>query len=240
MLEDKPAGTRGAEFVWLLEHEPPIQRLITLVVELEGMTPVICNTAEQLLSAVHPAQNGVVILDIGMPDDAGLALIAGTKTDPSRPVLAMSATGYEVASLAMRSGADDFVEMPFDPDDIATRVKFLLGRPEPALNEEGVYGTDTLRLDLQARTLTDRQEEVRLSKTEWEILRILAKQAGQPVLRSEIARGAFGHGPNHDGEHFDVLIERLHQKLGCDPAKPSILLPIHQIAYKLNFTTLEA
>lgn len=224
------------EFAWLLEDDAAVQRLIATIVQQEGLSSVVCSSPHELMGVIDPHQVGVVILDIGVPPEQRLDVIANVKTGFGVPVLAMTAGDRDVAIRAAQFGADDFLAKPFDPNDLAERVQFLLGRPGSAPHEVAMFAVGDTEVDLQKRTLTVDGKVVPLSKTEWDILRVLTLHKGEPVLLSDLGRSAFDRGLSRDIGYLKHWIARLQTKLGCDPAEPRLLKPIHDIAYTLTVT----
>ncbi|MEX0684076.1 MAG: response regulator transcription factor [Dehalococcoidia bacterium] len=222
----------------MLENDSAIQRLISLVVRQEGLIPIACPEPAELMRTIDSQQTGVVVFDVGFPADDGLVLIANVKQTFGVPVLVITAGGEEVASRAVTSGADDFLPKPFDPDGLVDRLLFLLGRPLLAQEDGADFEVGAGRLNTRARTLTVSGKQVLLSKTEWDILSTLALGLGEPVLQSDLGRNAFTGALTRDPDYLKVWIDRIQTKLGCDPANPRLLKPVHGIAYTLAGTRL--
>jgi two-component system KDP operon response regulator KdpE len=218
--------------VCLLEDDPAIGRMIARILRVEDIEVIVCNSLEKLLESVRGRNAGLTIADAGIQPESARALIDQIKATSAYPVLATS-TAEEVQRAAVEAGADDFQAKPFDPDVFLDRVRFLLGRPLPAPQEDAIYGNPDIRLDLGQRVLSVHGALAPVSRTEWDILRALVSHAGEPVFHADITRAAFGR-LHPDGDYLGIWISRLQSKLKDNPSDPKVLRPFHQVAWTLE------
>lgn len=232
----------GNGSVCLLQDDEPMERLLTVILRLENIEAVPCRSGEALIETIEAQHPGAAIIDVGIPAEPSLALIQQVKGTSATPVLATSATGMDaVASASILAGADDYASKPFDPETLVDRVRFLLCRHEADAARTNILATKTrAEIDLANQRLTLRDNEMPISRTEWDILRALTTNAGQPVFITDIARAAFDRQFAQDGDYLRLWITRLQAKLGDNPDNPEVLRPFHEIGYTLAASPLPA
>ena len=227
----------GQDTVCLLEEDPAIRRLIVMILEQDGIPATVCPSGEELLAAVGSTAPALALVDVGIPAEPAINFIGQIRAQ-SIPVLATDATGENsIARTCVQAGADDHLPKPFDPDVLLDRIAFLLGRPPPAEQESAVFGGGSIRLNFLNRTLTVQGNRVPISRTEWDILRTLALNAGEPVFHGDLARSAFEPELRRD-EYLKLWVTRLQTKIGQDPSNQRLLRPFHDVAYVLAVDAL--
>ena len=178
-------------------------------------------TALTLAAANHP---DVVLLDLGLPDMEGLEVIRRLRGWSQVPIIVLSArhsAGEKVRCLD--SGADDYVTKPFGMDELLARMRAAERRSVRA-DEAPVVRTSCFTVDLGAKRVLRDGGEVRLTPTEWHILEILARHAGQLVSQRQLLHDVWGPAYQSETNYLRVYMAQLRRKLEPDPARPRYLI----------------
>jgi two-component system KDP operon response regulator KdpE len=179
----------------------------------------------------------VVLLDLGLPDMEGLEVIRRLRGWSQVPIIVLSArhsAGEKVRCLD--SGADDYVTKPFGMDELLARMRAAERRSVRA-EEAPVVRTDTFRVDLGAKRVVRDGEEVRLTPTEWHILEILARNAGQLVSQRRLLQDVWGPAYLSETNYLRVYMAQLRRKLEPDPGRPRYLITEAGRGYRFENTT---
>ncbi|WP_433698301.1 response regulator [Nocardiopsis sp. CA-288880] len=178
-------------------------------------------TALRLAAGNHP---DVVLLDLGLPDMEGLEVIRRLRGWSQVPIIVLSArhsAGEKVRCLD--SGADDYVTKPFGMDELLARMRAAERRSVRA-EEAPVVRTPCFTVDLGAKRVLRDGGEVRLTPTEWHILEILARHAGQLVSQRQLLHDVWGPAYQSETNYLRVYMAQLRRKLEPDPARPRFLI----------------
>ncbi len=171
----------------------------------------------------------LIVLDVSMPGEDGLALARSLRTLGNVPILFLTArkeTRHRIEGL--EAGADDYMGKPFDPHELSLRVAGLLRRVSP-LPPPGWVHFGEYRFDLERRRLWNRSGSVQLTAREGEVLVRLARAAGKPV-----ARDVLGRGSSLGERSVDVCINRLRRKLGESARSARHIVSIRGTGYALR------
>ncbi|ASU56967.1 response regulator [Nocardiopsis dassonvillei] len=178
-------------------------------------------SALRLAADNHP---DVVLLDLGLPDMEGMEVIQRLRGWSQVPIIVLSArhsAGEKVRCLD--SGADDYVTKPFGMDELLARMR-AAERRSVRVDEAPVVRTPSFTVDLGAKRVLREGEEVRLTPTEWHILEILARHAGQLVSQRQLLHDVWGPAYQSETNYLRVYMAQLRRKLEPDPACPRYLI----------------
>lgn len=172
----------------------------------------------------------LIVLDVMMPGITGIEF-ARSLPQGSPPILLLTAMAEtEDRIMGLEAGADDYLAKPFDPRELVLRIQSILRRTNVGEKRQELVGFGEYRFDLQQGKLTRAGEIVALTTGEGQLLRALAEEAGQPVLRSALAQ-ALGGGANE--RSVDVQITRLRKKIEVDSSKPLFIQTVRGSGYIL-------
>jgi len=176
----------------------------------------------------------LVIVDLGLPDLDGVAVVEGIRGWSKVPVIVLSARHQEQAKVqALDAGADDYVTKPFGMDELLARVRAALRRAVPAV-EEPVVRTDAFTVDLVARRVTRDGADVRLTPTEWHVLEVLVRNPGKLVPHRQLLQEVWGPRYESETNYLRVYLAQLRAKLEPDPARPRHLLTEPGMGYRFQ------
>ncbi len=217
--------------ILVVDDEPTVARLVQMKLESEGMTVAVAYSGAAALAMLAEQAFALVILDLLMPEMDGYAVLRRIREQSRIPVLVLTTSKREADGIrALRDWADDFLIKPFDPAELSLRVSLLLRRVyrSGALTPALRYGDVTIEPGV--RRVTRAGQDVRLSRTEWEVLLLLIRMLDHVVPHAEVMTAVWGEAHREDGWQLRTWIRRLRGKLGA--AVP--ILNIAGMGYRLE------
>jgi two-component system KDP operon response regulator KdpE len=221
--------------ILVIDDDVQIRRFLRLALsvhhyEVEGAATAADGLA--LVAAVHP---DLVILDLGLPDRDGFEALGKLREWNNLPVIVLSVRGDESTKVRLLdAGANDYLVKPFGLDELLARIRVALRSrvAETADGADGVVRSRGIAIDFVKRIVTRDGVEVRLTPTEYSLLRFLASHAGKVVTHQLIMRELWGPNVQPDSSYLRVYMRQLRQKLEEEPADPRILLTEPGIGYR--------
>jgi two-component system KDP operon response regulator KdpE len=176
----------------------------------------------------------VVVLDLGLPDMDGTAVIASLRTWTQVPVIVLSARdGQRDKVAALDVGADDYVSKPFGIEELLARLRAATRRAAPRDNEPVVAAGD-LVIDLAAARVRRKGADVRLTPTEWHLLEVLVRRRGTLVARGDLLREVWGPAYESQTNYLRVYLAQLRRKLEDNPSSPRHLITEAGLGYRFE------
>jgi len=219
--------------ILVIDDEPPIRKLLRMGLNTQGYEVLEAPSGKTGLELL--AQNpDLVILDLGLPDVDGLELlrtIRGRKEGV--PIVVLSSRGDEAGKVqALDLGADDYVTKPFGMDELLARMRAALRHQLQVHGERPVFRVGDLSVDLVRRIVKVRDQDVKLSPKEYDLLRVLVQHAGK-VLTHKFLLGELWDNLT-DAQYLRVYVRQLRQKIELDPERPQYVLTETGIGYRLR------
>jgi two-component system KDP operon response regulator KdpE len=183
----------------------------------------------------------LIVVDLGLPDIDGVAVVEGIRGWSTAPIIVLSARHSETVKVnALDAGADDYVTKPFGMDELLARIRAALRRTaSAAAGETPVVTTDAFTIDLANRRVTTPEGPVRLTPTEWHLLEVLARHPGRLVTHQQLLQEVWGPQYTTETNYLRVHIANLRRKLEPDPASPRYLVTDPGIGYRFVAGTEE-
>ena len=220
--------------ILLIEDEAPIRRFLRISLESQGYRVAEARRGEDGARLAAAWSPHLVILDLGLPDIDGQQLIRRLREWSAVPILVLSVRADEDEKVrALDAGADDYLTKPAGIQELMARVRVLLRRREPAGDESAVYLRGKLHVDLARREVTVGRAAVHLTRKEYDLLRLLIRNAGRVVTHGTLLRELWGPAHAAETHYLRVLVSGLRQKLGDDPAEPSYIVTEQGVGYRL-------
>jgi len=219
--------------ILVVDDEPQIRRLLRTGLPPHGYEVIEAATAAAALKLLPHEKPDVMILDLGLPDEDGFAIIGKVRADALTPILVLSArSDVEGKVRALELGADDYVTKPFDMAELLARLKAALRHGLQSAGEQPVFRTGPLSVDLVHRRVRVGENEVHLSPKEYDLLRFLVAHAGKVVTHQQLLQEVWGPAHLHDVQYLRVVIRQLRQKLEVD-GSPELLATESGVGYRL-------
>ena len=221
--------------VLVVDDEPQIRRFLDIGLRAEGYQVLQAANAAEGLALAATQSPDLVILDLGLPDREGHEVLAELRQWSNVPVLLLSVRNTESEKVrALDLGANDYVTKPFGIQELMARLRALLRQrltvdtPEPAPK----YDDGRLQVDLLRREVAVDDVPVALTRKEYAVLTLLLRHAGRVVSQQLLLREIWGATHIHDTHYLRIVVARLRQKLGDDPADPRWLKTEPGIGYR--------
>ncbi len=229
-------GAAREPLVLVVEDEPQVMRFLRATLPAHGYRMVEAATGGEALVEAGTRGPDLVLLDLGLPDMDGTEVTRQIRKWSPLPIIVVSARGQERDKVeALDAGADDYLTKPFGTAELLARMRVALRHAaRVAEGGETVVETGDLRIDLAARLVHRRGEEVRLTRTQYRIVAVLAQQAGKVVTHRQLLREVWGPGSAEETHYLRVYMAQLRHKLEDDPARPRYLLTETGVGYRLK------
>ncbi|MNW27638.1 KDP operon transcriptional regulatory protein KdpE [compost metagenome] len=175
----------------------------------------------------------IILLDLGLPDRSGMDVLAGIREWSNVPILVLTAKDREEDKItALDSGADDYVTKPFGMGELGARIRVAL-RHMAKSTHEPVLEAGELSIDLAQRIVKLRDDRIKLTPTEYELLKVLATHAGKVVTQRQLLQQVWGSQHNESDSHYlRIYIGHLRKKLEEDSTRPQWIITEPGIGYR--------
>lgn len=219
--------------ILVIDDEPPIRKLLRTGLGSQGYQILEASNGKTALEAIGEEPD-LIILDLGLPDTPGLELLGILRSrNESVPIIVLSSRADEGAKVqALDTGADDYVTKPFGMNELLARIRTALRHQLHTQGERPIFRLDDLSVDLVRRIVTVRNQEVKLSPKEYDLLRVLVQHAGKVLTHKFLLNELWG--PSADAQYLRVYVRHLRQKLEADPERPQYLLTETGVGYRLQ------
>ena len=219
-----------AAHILVVDDDDRIRDLLKRFLTREGYRVTVANAAGPARKMMASFEFDLIVLDIMMPGEDGLSLLSALREKHvGTPVILLTARGQTGDRIAgLKSGADDYLAKPFEPEELSLRVNAILRRThtEPPPEEVEMSG---LIFNSARGELSDGDQRVRLTEAELQLLTLLAARPGEPVSREDLAAQTSGALERS----IDVQVTRLRRKIEPDPKQPIHIQTVRGIGYRL-------
>jgi two-component system KDP operon response regulator KdpE len=222
--------------VLVVDDEPQIRRALRLVLRANGYEVAEVPAGEAALDALATTPYDLMILDLVLPDVDGVEVCRRVREWSEMPVLILSAHGEEEIKVrALDEGADDFVTKPFSAPELLARMRRALRRAAVgATPTQPAFTIGEVEVDLSRRRVLRSGDEVHLTPTEYELLRVLVQDGGRVITHGHLLRSVMGRGYEDAVGALRVHIAGLRKKLESDPSRPRIIKTEPGVGYRVD------
>ena len=221
--------------VLVVDDEPQLRRFLRASLPAQGYRIVEAATGEEALREAAARAPDLVLLDLGLPDLDGVEVTRRLREWSAAPIVVLSARDQEQDKIrALDAGADDYLTKPFGTGELLARMRVALrhaGRGAAA--DEPVIVIGGLQVDLAARRVAVEAREIRLTRTAYRLLALLARHAGKVLTHRQLLKEVWGPGAVDQTHYLRVYMGQLRHKIEADPAQPRYFLTETGVGYRL-------
>ncbi len=223
--------TKGARIL-VVDDEGQILKLLRVALTSHGYQVAEAVTGGQGLAEAAVYRPDVIILDLGLPDMDGLEVVKRLRDWSRVPVIVLSAREQENDKIvALDAGADDYLTKPFGMGELLARIRAAIRHA--AGGDEPVLTCNDLTVDLARRRVTVAGEEIKLTPTEYDLIKYLVLNAGKVLTHRQLLRTVWGAFYENDTHYLRVYIGQLRRKIEIDPSRPRHIITEPGVGYRL-------
>jgi two-component system, OmpR family, KDP operon response regulator KdpE len=220
--------------VLVVDDERAIRRYLHAALNAQGYTVYDASTGQEALNAVVADKPDLVILDLGLPDLDGVEVTRRLREWTQLPIIILSVREQEEDKIAaLDAGADDYLTKPFSSGELMARIRVAMRRTLRSASEP-VFESDGLKVDLARRKVMADGQEVSLTPTEYELLRVLVQNAGRVITHRQLLKQVWGLSYEAEAHILRVNMSNLRRKIEPDPTRPHYILTEPGVGYRLR------
>ncbi len=225
--------------ILLVDDEQAVQTLLTYPLRKDGYEVVSAQDGREALDRFAEQRFDLVVLDIMMPRLDGIEVCRRLRARSQVPIIMLTAKDDEIDKvLGLEMGADDYITKPFSVREFRSRVRAALRRSEMGgaarLAPDEPIAIGDLKIDFERRVVEVRDDKIRLTYVEFEILAALALSPGRVMTRENLLEHVWGDSAYRDPRTIDVHIRHLREKLEADPRSPEYLFTVRGVGYRFR------
>lgn len=222
----------GAQIL-IVDDETQIRRFLRISLEANGYHIHETATGQDAILKTAQFRPDLIILDMGLPDLDGLEVLRRLREWTNTPIIILSVRDNDQNKVAaLDAGADDYLTKPFSTEELMARIRTAQRHAQPQ-QDEAIFTCGRLRVDLTRRLVTVDGEPVKLTRTEYALLRLLIQHAGKVLTHQQILREVWGPEYIHETHYLRVYFAQLRQKIEANPALPEMIITEPGVGYRL-------
>ena len=220
--------------VLVVEDENAIRRYLRAALSAQGFSIFEAANGQDAINAVVSDHPDLIILDLGLPDVDGIEVTRRLREWSQTPIIILSVREAENDKIsALDAGADDYLTKPFSTGELMARMRVALRR-QNTKPDDPILQVDNLKMDIARRLVTVDNNQISLTPTEYEILRLLLQNAGKVITHRQLLRQVWGTAYENEMHILRVNISNLRRKIEHDPSRPHYLLTEPGVGYRLR------
>jgi two-component system KDP operon response regulator KdpE len=222
--------------ILVVDDEVEIMRALQRSLTAFGYDVFTANSGEEALDEVARHRPDLILLDLGLPGISGLEVCKRVREQSNLPIIVLSVKDTERDKvLALDLGADDYVSKPFGMNEVLARVRVALRHTAQVQSgTEPIFTVGPLRVDFAQRNVQVNGKDIKLTPTEYDLLKALIKNNGKIMTRQMLLSQVWGTGYGTEAHYLHVYVGQLRRKIEPDPAHPRFILTVSGVGYRFN------
>jgi len=223
--------------VLIVDDEPQIRRVVKNALRTEISRFLEAATGREGIDLAAATRPGLIVLDLGLPDVAGLEVCREIRRWSSAPIVVLSARhSDQEKALLLDAGADDYITKPFSTLEFAARVRAHRRRFQAAQQQATPQPVTIgeLRIDLAARSIRREGQPIHLTPIEWDLLRTMVAQAGRTLTHRQLFQAVWGQVSGDPQQYLRVHVANLRRKIERDPVRPRLIVTEPGVGYRFE------
>ena len=218
--------------ILVIDDDDSLRDTIGILLEREGFRAILASDGQTGLDQAILAKPSLIITDLRLPGLSGVEVCKRLRSSGAlTPIIVLSAIGEEIDKvLLLEIGADDYVVKPFGTRELLARIRAVLRRQPGAQQKVLAFGDVEVNLD--RRVVTRRDQEIRFTPAEYNLLTFFLQNPDRPLSRDMILNSVWGYESFPNTRTVDAHVVRLRQKLEADPNCPRHFLTLHKVGYR--------
>jgi two-component system KDP operon response regulator KdpE len=227
-------SAQKAANILVVEDDPPIRRFLRIVLESADFAILEADRGRLGIELAATRAPDLAIVDLGLPDIDGKAVVMAIREWSKMPILVLSVRDAEGEKiLALDAGADDYVTKPFSTGELLARLRALLRNRKAPDSEKSAITTGALTVDLARRLVLLNDVEIKLTRKEFDVLALLARNGGRLVTQRQILTTIWGPSHIEDGHYLRIAVGHIREKIGDDASNPKYIRTEPGVGYRL-------
>lgn len=220
--------------ILIVEDDKLLNRGVSFALKKEGYNTISVYTKQEAKNVISENHIDFLLLDIGLPDGSGLDLCSEIKNKIDFPIVFFTANDTEEDMIrGFESGCDDYISKPFSIEVLKFKINAILKRSDIKAKKLFVY--KDLKIDFDSKKVYKRNEEIKLSVTEYKLLELLCKNKGIAMTKEVLLDKLWDYNGNYvDDNTLSVNVRRLRKKIEDDPKNPEYIVTLFGIGYILG------
>ena len=220
--------------VLVVDDDAQLRRFLRMTLTGHGLVVAEAGSVAEAISAVQRVHPAVMLLDLGLPDGDGLAVVRAFEASERPPIIVLSARGQEGDKVAaLDAGAEDYLTKPFGASELLARIRVVLRR-SPGRTIPDVIDLGPIKIDQPRHAVTIDGRDVHLTPIEFNLLVELAREPGRVFTHRQLLTTVWGPASGQQTHYLRVHMAALRRKIEADPARPQWLLTEAGVGYRLR------
>ena len=229
-------AVRSGTSILIVEDDRKILRVFATSLEAEGYNVIDASSGQRAIEEVRTRNPDIILLDLGLPDIDGLALVPTIREHTATPIIVVSAREQDADKVkALDAGANDYLTKPFSVPELLARIRVALrSHAQVGSTPRTIIAFGDYHLDLVGRRVMQADRQVTLSATEFKLLATLARHPDEVVTANTLLKETWGAAHQDKKGYVRVYMHSLRQKLESEPTRPRYLVNEAGFGYRLN------
>lgn len=219
--------------ILIIDDEPQIRKLLKVALEAYNYDLQDVATGKDGIMTAASMHPDIIIVDLGLPDMDGKEVVKRLREWSSVPIIVLTARDQEQEKIqVLDQGADDYITKPFSMGELMARIRVCLRRSYSEDDKKTEMVCGGVCMDLLKRIVTVDGKEVKLTPTEYDLLKIMMKHAGRVLTHKQLLKAVWGTEYDEDLHYIRIYMRQLRRKIEADPAQPRYLITESGIGYR--------